>query len=209
MQDGSGNRWRVLLDARWLVFAVVAAVAVFAFVVSYSHIYDLARGHAQSGAAARLLPLSVDGLIVAATLVMFIRGPVAGTWRRLDWWKPRLTLWAAIGATVAANAAYGLPHGWLSAVISGWPGAAFVAAVEVCLVVAPPRRGVSVAVPVAVPGAPGLAVPSVREIRAAYRCSQGTAEKIRKAVRLAVRDTPAGLPPPGPAGARLNGASRG
>src|SRR5258707_7108875 len=49
---------------------VVLAVAGFAAVVSYSHIYDLARAHGQTGTAARLLPLSVDGLILAASLVL-------------------------------------------------------------------------------------------------------------------------------------------
>lgn len=49
---------------------VVLAVAAFAAVVSYTHIYDLGHVHGQSGIAARLLPLSVDGLIVAASLVM-------------------------------------------------------------------------------------------------------------------------------------------
>ena len=44
--------------------AVVTAVAAFAAVVSYSHIYDLGRAHGQNGTAARLLPLSVDGLIL-------------------------------------------------------------------------------------------------------------------------------------------------
>jgi Protein of unknown function (DUF2637) len=39
--------------------AVVCAVAGFAAVVSYSHIYDLGRAHGQTGLAARLLPLSV------------------------------------------------------------------------------------------------------------------------------------------------------
>ena len=46
--------------------AVVCAVAAFAAVVSYSHIYGLGRVHGQDGTAARLLPLSVDGLILAA-----------------------------------------------------------------------------------------------------------------------------------------------
>jgi Protein of unknown function (DUF2637) len=45
----------------------VLAVAAFAAVVSYSHIYDLCRAHGQAGVAARLLPLSVDGLILAAS----------------------------------------------------------------------------------------------------------------------------------------------
>ena len=47
--------------------AVVCAVAAFAAVVSYSHIYGLGRVHGQDGTAARLLPLSVDGLILACT----------------------------------------------------------------------------------------------------------------------------------------------
>jgi hypothetical protein len=49
---------------------VVCTVAGFAAVVSYSHIYGLGRGHGQDGTAARLLPLSVDGLILAASLVL-------------------------------------------------------------------------------------------------------------------------------------------
>src|ERR1700751_1278526 len=49
---------------------VVAAVAAFAAVVSYTHIYGLARAHGQTGAAARLLPLSVDGL----------KGPEVALW---------------------------------------------------------------------------------------------------------------------------------
>jgi hypothetical protein len=54
---------------RVLTTAVVLAVAAFAAVVSYSHIYDLGHAHGQSGMAARMLPLSVDGLILAASLV--------------------------------------------------------------------------------------------------------------------------------------------
>jgi hypothetical protein len=50
--------------------AVVCAVAAFAAVVSYSHIYGLGQAHGQDGTAARLLPLSVDGLILAASLVL-------------------------------------------------------------------------------------------------------------------------------------------
>lgn len=49
---------------------VVLVVAAFAAIVSYSHIYDLAHAHGQSGTTGRLLPLSVDGLIVAASLAM-------------------------------------------------------------------------------------------------------------------------------------------
>jgi len=80
---------------RWLTAAVVLAVAGFAAVVSYSHIYDLGRAHGQVGTAARLLPLSVDGLILAAGLVLLHLA--------------RGCLWLGIGATVGANVAYGAP----------------------------------------------------------------------------------------------------
>ena len=54
-----------------LATAVVAcAVAAFAAVVSYSHIYRLGRAHGHDGTVARLLPLNVDGLILAASLVL-------------------------------------------------------------------------------------------------------------------------------------------
>jgi hypothetical protein len=55
---------------RFTTAVVVCAVAGFAAVVSYSHIYGLGRAHGQDGTAARLLPLSVDGLILAASLVL-------------------------------------------------------------------------------------------------------------------------------------------
>jgi hypothetical protein len=122
---------------RWIrhgIYAGVALVAAFAFIVSYSHIYDLGRQHAEFGIADRLLPLSVDLLIVAATLVLWLQSRSGAELAGLERKLPRGTLWGGIGATVAANIAYGLPHGWLASVISAWPGAAFVAAVELAIV---------------------------------------------------------------------------
>src|SRR5258707_15625444 len=100
----------------------VLAVGIIAAIQSYSHIYDLARTHWQSPIDARLLPLSVDGLIIAASLALST--------------APKLARWClAIGvaATVAANVAYGLPHGALAALVSAWPGISFVASAELLL----------------------------------------------------------------------------
>ena len=114
---------------RYLTFIVVLAVAAFAAVVSYSHIYDLGLRHGQDGTAARLLPLSVDGLIAAASLVMLhaarnrLRVPLLS----------RVALVLGVGATVAANVGYGLPYGWLSAVVSAWPAVAFIVSVELAV----------------------------------------------------------------------------
>jgi Protein of unknown function (DUF2637) len=107
----------------------VTAVAAIAAVVSYSHIYDLGRTHGQSGAAARLLPLSVDGLIMAASLTLLLAARNGQRAPAL----PRFALWLGIGGTVAANLAYGLPYGPVGAVLSAWPGAAFVLAIEILL----------------------------------------------------------------------------
>jgi hypothetical protein len=87
---------------RWLTAAVVIAVAAFAAVVSYAHIYDLGRAHGQAGTAAGLLPLSVDGLIAAASLVMLHaarqRQPVPAL--------ARFMLGLGVAAPVGANVAY-------------------------------------------------------------------------------------------------------
>jgi Protein of unknown function (DUF2637) len=44
----------------------VAAVAAVAAVISYRHAYELVSTHGETGATARLVPFTVDGLILAA-----------------------------------------------------------------------------------------------------------------------------------------------
>jgi hypothetical protein len=142
--------------------AVVCAVAGFAAVVSYSHIYDLGHAHGQDGTAARLLPLSVDGLILAASLVVLHearngRGAPA---------LARLMLWLGIGATVGANIAYGAGFGLLGALISAWPAVAFIGAVEMVMQLVRRARGLARAT--AGPPVPGDVEQAVR---AAYAAS--------------------------------------
>jgi hypothetical protein len=108
---------------------VVLAVAAFAAVVSYTHIYDLGRAHGQSGTAARLLPLSVDGLILAAGLVLLHAARRQATAPG----PARCMLWLGITATVGANVSYGLPYGPLGAVVSAWPAVAFTGSAEMAI----------------------------------------------------------------------------
>ena len=105
---------------RFLTAAGVCVVAAFAAVVSYSHIYGLGREHGQDGTAARLLPLSVDGLILAASLVLLHEARNGRDAPRLA----RFMLWLGIGATIGANIAYGAGYGPLGALISAWPAVA-------------------------------------------------------------------------------------
>jgi Protein of unknown function (DUF2637) len=142
--------------------SVVCAVAAFAAVVSYSHIYGLGRAHGQDGTAARLLPLSVDGLILAASLVLLHEA-------RNDRDAPplaRLMLWLGISATIGANIAYGAGYGLLGALISAWPAVAFIGTVEIAMQQV--RRARAPGAATIVPAVPGDVEQAVR---AAYVAS--------------------------------------
>lgn len=98
---------------RWSTATAVIGVAVVAAVVSYEHAYALVRAHGETGGTAHLIPLTVDGLIWASSMVMLDsarRGvPV-----------PSLARWLlglGITATLAANVAHGLGHGPIGAAV--------------------------------------------------------------------------------------------
>lgn len=116
-------------DFNRITAAAVLMVALFAAVVSYTHIRDLAILHHNAGFVAWLTPLSVDGPIVASSLLLLYahrKKLATPVWARA-------TLWVSIGATLAANVAYGLPSvswTWLGAVIAAWPALALVMVVE-------------------------------------------------------------------------------
>jgi hypothetical protein len=52
---------------RWSTALAVLGVAAVAAVASYEHAYDLVRAHGES---ARMVPLTVDGLIYASSMVL-------------------------------------------------------------------------------------------------------------------------------------------
>lgn len=92
----------------------VAAVALIAAVQSYSHIEALALAEHQSLADARMLPLAIDGLVIAGAVVLL-------TGYALGW----LGVGLGIAATLAANVASGLVYGPAAAVVAAWPAIAF------------------------------------------------------------------------------------
>jgi hypothetical protein len=107
----------------------VAAVAAVAAVISYRHAYELVRTHGETGLTAELLPFTVDGLIVAASMLILDanrRGrPV-----------PALARWclgAGITATICANVAHGLGHGPVGALVSAWPALALACSFELLM----------------------------------------------------------------------------
>jgi uncharacterized protein DUF2637 len=55
---------------RWSTAGAVVCVAAVAAVASYEHAYALVRAHGEPGRTARLVPLTVDGLIYASSMVL-------------------------------------------------------------------------------------------------------------------------------------------
>jgi len=121
-----------LVNRRTGTATVVVGVAGVAAVQSFSHIYWLARGHGQNEADSILMPLGVDGLILAMTLVLLEQA------RRKDSAPPLtyLMVWLGIAATVAANVIYGWRYGIVGACVSAWPAASFIGAIHVMTEVA-------------------------------------------------------------------------
>jgi Protein of unknown function (DUF2637) len=105
----------------------VAAVAAVAAVISYRHAYELVSTHGETGVTARLVPFTVDGLILAASMLMLDAS------RRNHPAPPPLARWclgAGIVATIGANLAHGLGHGPIGALVSAWPALALAGSFE-------------------------------------------------------------------------------
>ena len=112
-------------------------VSGIAACVSFLHIESLAIRYGQPHVAAYLLPLSIDGTIVVASMSMLRAA-------RLQTSTPflaRAMLLLSIGATLACNTAFGLTHGVPGALLSGWPAVAFTGSAE--LAIGMTRRKVS------------------------------------------------------------------
>lgn len=112
---------RLRRGSMWVLASGVAAIAA---IVSYSHIYDLGRAHGGSGVPARLLPLSVDMLILVGELMLLHEADGKGRRFILGW----VLIWSGILATLAANVAYGAAFGVVGAIIWGWPAYSFILA---------------------------------------------------------------------------------
>ena len=114
---------------RWSTALAVLGVAVVAAVVSYQHGYEVVHAHGEAGPTARLVPLTVDGLIYASSMVLLYsarRGlPVPGLARWL--------LGVGITATLAANMAHGWAHGPVGAAVAAWPAITLVGSYELLM----------------------------------------------------------------------------
>jgi hypothetical protein len=175
---------------RWSTAGAVVGVAAVAAVASYEHAYALVRAHGEAGWTGRLVPLTVDGLIYASSMVM-----LDSARRKMP--VPALARWLlglGIAATLAANVAHGLGHGPVGAAVAAWPAVALVGSYELLMMVirssqaAPGVASDNAGIPdplqerAADIFAGQLAadrVPSVRAIRAELHVGQPRAQRLR------------------------------
>jgi hypothetical protein len=107
----------------------------------------------------------VDGLILAASLVLLHEARNGRDAPRLA----RFMLWLGIGATIGANIAYGAEYGLLGALISAWPAVAFIGSVEIAMQQV--RRARVSRVALSAPAVPEVPGDVEQAVRAAYAAS--------------------------------------
>jgi hypothetical protein len=178
---------------RWSTAAAVIGVAGVAAIVSYEHACALVHAHGEAGWTARLIPLTVDGLIWASSMVMLdsarrgVRVPALARW----------LLGLGIAATLAANVAHGAGNGPIGGAVGAWPALALVGSYELLMMII--RSAQSAVYPAESPPeaetkadplharaaeefaeeiAAGLA-PSIRAIRARLHVGQPRAQQVR------------------------------
>jgi Protein of unknown function (DUF2637) len=176
---------------RRMAAAAVLLVAAIAAVVSYIHIEDLAVTHGQTAAAAMLLPLSIDGTVAAASLVLLraARSGLAAPW------LAQFMLGLSVLATLAANVGYGARYGITGALLSGWPAVAFIGSAEMAIGMVRRTRGAPGPVPAELNGHAHAAaelfaadlgagrVPGIRAIRSGLHVGQDKASEVQAYLR--------------------------
>src|SRR6266700_7689560 len=103
----------------------VAVLALIAGTVSYLHMHALVALHGQPGWVATLTPLSVDGMIVAASTTLLADSRSGRRGGVLPW----ALLVAGSVASLAANVAMAEPT-VIGRVIAAWPSFALTASYE-------------------------------------------------------------------------------
>jgi len=154
------------------------------------------------------VPLTVDGLIYASSMVLLDsarrKAPVPGLARWL--------LGLGIAATLAANVAHGLGHGLIGAAVAAWPAVSLVGSYELLMLIIrgaqSPEAQMNASETEAArgPGADPLqvrateefagqmasgTVPSIRAIRARLHVGQPRAQQVREHLAATARQAAA------------------
>src|SRR3984957_8480798 len=106
----------------------VTLLALIAGTVSYLHMHSLVALHGQPGWVAALTPLSVDGMIVAASTTLLAESRSGGRGGILPW----ALLVVGSVASLAANVAVAEPTA-VGRVIAAWPSFALIGSYELLM----------------------------------------------------------------------------
>jgi len=120
---GQTDRW-----IRRTTIGCVGMLALIAGTVSYLHMHPLVQLHGQPGWVAALTPLSVDGMIVAASTTLLAESRSGGRGGILPW----ALLVVGSVASLAANVAVAEPTA-TGRVIAAWPSFALIASYELLM----------------------------------------------------------------------------
>lgn len=107
-----------------VVFAILAVVAIN-FITSYQHIYDEGLRYGEYGVDARLMPIGIDGALLALGLANVF----AARFER-NHWLLRAALAFSVGGTVLVNGAYGARWGMTGGLLGVWSPIALFITVE-------------------------------------------------------------------------------
>ena len=183
---------------RYSAIGAVSVVALVAAFVSYRHALQVVRAHGETGLLALAYPVTVDGLIYCASMVL-LNAARQGV---RPHWLAYVALGLGIAATLAANVAAGLSYGPVGALVASWPAPALVISYELLMIVLRTSVRAAATAPVAdtaIPEPPAelnghahaaaeryaaeLArgeVPGVRRIRRDLKVGQPRAQQVRE-----------------------------
>ena len=111
-----------------MMIGCVGLLALIAGTVSYLHMHLLVEIHGQPGWVAALTPLSVDGMIVAASTTLLADSRGGGRGGFLPW----ILLTVGSFASLAANVAVAEPT-MTGRMIAAWPSFSLIAAYEMLM----------------------------------------------------------------------------
>lgn len=114
--------------SKWLLWALsftLVAEVVLNFIGSYGHIYVEGIHYGEYGTDARILPVTIDGMLLALAIANVF---AARFNRRSPWLRFGLVL--GVGGTVAANSAYGATWGITGGLLAVWAPVALFVTVE-------------------------------------------------------------------------------
>jgi Protein of unknown function (DUF2637) len=114
---------------RWCAVLAVVAVAGVAGYISYWHAVEVVTQHGETAVRGHLYPVVIDGIIVAASMVVLDAARHRERAPLLSW----SLLGAGIGVTLAANVTYGVAFGLAGALWAAWPALGFVGCFELLM----------------------------------------------------------------------------